>query len=294
MNIKSEIEIMKEELVPEYYYSEDFQSFPHNESNIPLPESIKKELDENSSFIKSEPRKSDLEFVFNEEKVENNVIKTEISAEIMKKFDTQHVRTLMMNAAEGEKDLEVKSTSKSKPQRAEVPQQNIKKCHVQNLNCRFCNFSFKSKDELKTHLKTHNKGNFKCAHCSYECNFKYKLKNHMMIHSNIKLYKCSDCSYECNHKGSLKIHMLSHTNVKLFKCSDCSYECNHKGTLKRHMLTHTNVKLFKCSYCSYECIQKGSLKLYMLTHTNVKLFKCSDCSYECNEKRSLKRHLLKH
>ncbi|KAL7634695.1 UNVERIFIED_CONTAM: hypothetical protein RMT77_015072 [Armadillidium vulgare] len=318
MNIKSEIEIMKEELVPEYYYSEKFQSFPHSESNIPSPESKKKELDENSSFIKSEPRESDLEFVLNEEKVENNVIKTENSEVIMKKFDTQHVRkfmslknvssllnkvnekglkahfesdeeeffaqiltskfpllllkkfshkelmTLMMNAAEGEKDLEAKSTSKSKPQRAEVPQQNIKKYHVQNLNCRFCNFSFKSKDELKTHLKTHNKRKFNCAHCSYECNFRSVLKRHMMIHRNIKLYKCSDCSYECNHKGNLRIHMLTHSNVKLFKCSDCSYECNWKRSLKIHMLTHTNIKLFKCSHCSYECNRKDYLKKHKL------------------------------
>ncbi|KAL7631848.1 UNVERIFIED_CONTAM: hypothetical protein RMT77_017850 [Armadillidium vulgare] len=291
MNIKSEIEIMKEELVPEDYYSENFQNFPHSEPNVPFPESIKKELDENSSFIKSEPR----EFVFNEEKIKNNVIKTENSAMIMKKFDTQHVRkfmsvknvssllnkvnekglkahfesdeeeyfaqiltskfpllllkkfshkelmTLMMNAAEGEKDLEVKSTSKSKLQRAEVvPQQNVKKHHVENLSCKNCNFCFKSKDELKTHLKTHNKRRFKCAHCSYECNFRSVLKNHMLTHSNIKLYKCSDCSYECNQKGSLKIHMLdAHANVKLFKCSDCSYECNRKADLKRHILTHT-------------------------------------------------------
>ncbi|KAL7632265.1 UNVERIFIED_CONTAM: hypothetical protein RMT77_017423 [Armadillidium vulgare] len=346
MNIKSEIEIMKEELVPEYYYSEDFQNFPHSESKIPLAESIKKELDENSSFIKSEPRESDLEFAFNEEKIKNNVIKTENSAEIMKKFDTQHkfmsvknvssllnkvnekglkahfesdeeeffaqiltskfpllllkkfshkeLMTLMMNAAEGEKDLEVKSTSKSKPQRAEVNQQNGKKYHVQNLICRYCNFCFKSKDELKTHLKTHKKGKFKCAHCSYECSFKSRLKRHMLIHRNVKLYKCSDCSYECNQKGSLKTHMLAHANVKLFKCSYCSYECNQKGSLKIHMLTHTNVKLFKCSDCSYECNRKESLKIHLLAHTNVKLFKCSDCSYECNHKGSLKIHMLTH
>ncbi|KAL7635529.1 UNVERIFIED_CONTAM: hypothetical protein RMT77_014598 [Armadillidium vulgare] len=66
MNIKSEIEVKMEELVPEYF-SQDYQSFPHSESNISLGENIKKELDENSSFIKSEPRESDLEFVFNEE-----------------------------------------------------------------------------------------------------------------------------------------------------------------------------------------------------------------------------------
>ncbi|KAL7631847.1 UNVERIFIED_CONTAM: hypothetical protein RMT77_017849 [Armadillidium vulgare] len=264
MNIKSEIEIIKEELFPEDYYSENFQNFPHNESNIPLAESIKKELDENSSFIKSEPRESYFESVFNEEELKINVIKTENSAEILKKFDTQHkfmsvknvssllnkvnekglkshfeseeeeyfaqiltskfpllllkkfshkeLMTLMMNAAEGEKDLEVKSTSKSKPQRAEVPQQNIKKYQIENLSCRNCNFCFKSKDELKTHLKTHNKRRFKCAHCSYECIVRSVLKRHLLIHRNAKLYKCSDCSYECNHKGHLRTHMLSHTN----------------------------------------------------------------------------------
>ncbi|KAL7632600.1 UNVERIFIED_CONTAM: hypothetical protein RMT77_017103 [Armadillidium vulgare] len=267
MDIKSEIEIKMEELVPEYDFSQNFQSFPHNGSIIPAPESIKKELDENSSFIKSEPRESDLEFVFNEEELKINVIKSENSAMIMKKFDTQHkfmsvknvssllnkvnenglkahfesdeeeyfaqiltskfpllllkkwsykeLKRLMINAAEGEKDLEVKSTSVNKPQRAERHQQGIKKYHVENLSCRYCNFSFKSKDELKTHLKTHNKGKFKCAHCSYESNLKYRLKNHILTHNNMKLYKCSDCSYECNRKEHLITHMLTHTNRDL-------------------------------------------------------------------------------
>ncbi|KAL7633717.1 UNVERIFIED_CONTAM: hypothetical protein RMT77_015671 [Armadillidium vulgare] len=322
------------------------KSFPQIESMIPLAENIKKELDENSSFIKSEPRESDLEFVFNEEELKNCIIKSKNSP--MKKFDLHHVRkfmsvknvssllnkvnenglkahfeseeeeyfaqiltskfpllllkkwsykelkTLMINAAEGEKKLEVKSSSKSKSQKAEVHQQDIKKYHLENLNCRYCNFSFKSKDELKTHLKAHNKRKFKCAHCNYECNFKYRLKNHMLTHSDIKLYKCSHCSYECYQKESLKSHLLTHTNVKLFKCSYCSYGCNQKGNLKSHMLVHANVKLFKCSYCSYGCNRKGSLKAHMLAHANVKLFKCSYCSYESNQKGHLKRHMLTH
>src|ERR1700755_3102008 len=115
-------------------------------------------------------------------------------------------QSLNINAAEGEKDLKVKSTSRSKPQRSVVHQQSIKKYHLENLSCRYCKFSFKSKDELKTHLKTHIKRKFKCVHCSYECNLKSRLKNHMRTHSNIKLYKCSDCSYESNDKGNLKKH----------------------------------------------------------------------------------------
>ncbi|KAL7638009.1 UNVERIFIED_CONTAM: hypothetical protein RMT77_011622 [Armadillidium vulgare] len=98
MDIKSEIEIKMEELVPDYDFSQDYQIFPHIESMIPLAESIKKELDENSSFIKSEPRESDLEFVFNEEKLENDVIKSENSPMI--KFDVHH----MMKADDDDSD----------------------------------------------------------------------------------------------------------------------------------------------------------------------------------------------
>ncbi|KAL7630858.1 UNVERIFIED_CONTAM: hypothetical protein RMT77_018854 [Armadillidium vulgare] len=189
MEIKSEIEIKMEDLVPENDFSQDYQIFPPIESMIPLRESLKKELDENSSFIKSERRESDLEFVFNEEKVENKVIKSENFP--MKKFDVHHVKkfmsvkhvcslvnkvnenglkahfesdeeeffaqiltskfpllllkkwshkelmSLIINSAEEEKDIEVKSTSRSKPQTAVVHQQNIKKFHVENFNCRY-------------------------------------------------------------------------------------------------------------------------------------------------------------
>ncbi|KAL7630251.1 UNVERIFIED_CONTAM: hypothetical protein RMT77_019606 [Armadillidium vulgare] len=349
MEIKSEIEIKMEELVSENYFSDDYQSFPHIESDISLPERIKEELDQMTSFtIKSEAGESEIEFGIDEEQVKKNVIKSENPAMItkfnsphvrkfmsvknvsslvnkvnenglkahfesdeeeyfaqiltskfplllLKKFTYNELKSLIINAAEGEKDLEVKSTSRSKPQRAAVVhQQSIKKNHVEKLSCRYCKFSFKSKDELKTHLKTHNKRMFKCAHCSYESNFKSNLKNHILTHSNTKLYKCSYCSFECNRKGNLKRHILTHTNVKLFKCSDCPYECKLKDKLKTHMLTHTNLKLFKCSDCSYKFNQKGSLKRHMLTHTNEKLFKCSDCFYECNRKEHLKTHMLTH
>ncbi|KAL7630922.1 UNVERIFIED_CONTAM: hypothetical protein RMT77_018792 [Armadillidium vulgare] len=347
MNIKCESEIKIEELDLEYNsYQQDSQSFPNFESIIPLPESIKKELDENSSFIKSEPRESDLEFVFNEEKLKNNCIKTENSAVIIKKFDAQHkfmclknvswllnkvnekglkthfesdeeeyfaqiltskfpllllkklsykeIKTLLGDVGERENSSKMKSTSKSRPKSSVTRDQSPKDSHLENLSCRFCNFSFKGQAELKSHLKTHEKRNFKCTHCSYECNSKVLLKQHLLIHSNVKLFKCSECNYECNFKGNFKRYMLIHGNVKLFKCSHCSYECNQKGSLKRHMLIHGSAKLFKCCECNYECNDKRKLKIHLLNHENIKLFKCCECSYECNRKGDLKKHMLIH
>ncbi|KAL7635074.1 UNVERIFIED_CONTAM: hypothetical protein RMT77_014059 [Armadillidium vulgare] len=64
MNIKTEIEIKTEELVSENF-SQDYQSFPHIESNISFPESSKGELDQMTSFtIKSEAGELDTEFEF--------------------------------------------------------------------------------------------------------------------------------------------------------------------------------------------------------------------------------------
>ncbi|KAL7635278.1 UNVERIFIED_CONTAM: hypothetical protein RMT77_014345 [Armadillidium vulgare] len=85
MSIKSEIEIKMEELVSENDFSQDYQSFPHSESNIYLPESKEEELDQMTPFtIKSEAGKSEIEFGINEEQFQNNGIKSENPAMITK------------------------------------------------------------------------------------------------------------------------------------------------------------------------------------------------------------------
>ncbi|KAL7631870.1 UNVERIFIED_CONTAM: hypothetical protein RMT77_017822 [Armadillidium vulgare] len=92
MDIKSEIEIKMEELVSENDFYQDYQSSPHIESNISLPECKKEELDQMTSFtIKSEAGESEIEFGIDEERVKNNVIKSENPAMITK-FDAPLAR----------------------------------------------------------------------------------------------------------------------------------------------------------------------------------------------------------
>ncbi|KAL7634426.1 UNVERIFIED_CONTAM: hypothetical protein RMT77_014803 [Armadillidium vulgare] len=237
---------------------------------------------------------SEAQFESDEERFFAQILMSKSPSVLLKKLTDIELKTLLGYVGVAEKGSKRKSTSKSRPQSSVTRDQSLEESHLQNFSCRFCNFSFKSKDMLKSHLKTHEKRKFKCVHCSYEGNSKALLKKHLLIHSNVKLFKCSECSYESNFKGDLKRHMSVHGNVKLFKCSHCSYEYNHRGSLKRHMLIHGNVKLFKCSECSYGCNDKTNLKRHMSIHGNVNLFKCSKCSYECNYKSSLKNHLLSH
>ena len=69
-----------------------FQSFPHIESNICLPENKNEELDQMTSFtIKSEAGESEIEFGIDEEQVQNIVIKSE-NPSMITKFDAPLAR----------------------------------------------------------------------------------------------------------------------------------------------------------------------------------------------------------
>ncbi|KAL7634506.1 UNVERIFIED_CONTAM: hypothetical protein RMT77_014883 [Armadillidium vulgare] len=80
------------------------------------------------------------------------------------KFFYCFVQILLGYVGEAENGSEMKSTSKSRPQSSVTRDQSPKESHLENLSCRFCNFSFKGQAELKSHLKTHENRKFKCAH----------------------------------------------------------------------------------------------------------------------------------
>ncbi|KAL7634489.1 UNVERIFIED_CONTAM: hypothetical protein RMT77_014866 [Armadillidium vulgare] len=254
---------------------------------------------------------SEVHFESEEEEFFAKLVTSEFPQVLLKRRSYEELKTLISDAAEGENN-----SKNSRPQRAVRLRQRINK----SFSCKYCDFSFKSKDELKTHLKTHSKI-FKCDSCPLESKFEFNMKRHMLNHNNFKLFKCYECSYGCNNKDalishmivhedkkftchlcngkyktkrSLKLHMAIHENLKLFKCSQCSYRCNHKNNLRRHEASHGNVKLFKCTECSYETNYKTHLKRHNVNHENLKLFKCSQCPYESNYKVNLDKHTLNH
>ncbi|KAL7636975.1 UNVERIFIED_CONTAM: hypothetical protein RMT77_012733 [Armadillidium vulgare] len=156
----------------------------------------------------------------------------------------------------------VKSASRKGDEVSRNEKKKNRKNGLKKQSCKYCNIDFKSKVELKTHLKSQCKRKFKCSHCSYEGSNKRNLNSHMLRHRNTKLLKCSQCTFECNYKANIKRHLLIHGNGKLFKCSQCDYESNYKSCLKLHLLKHRNTKLFKCYACNYEC----NRKIYMKNH----------------------------
>ncbi|KAL7635120.1 UNVERIFIED_CONTAM: hypothetical protein RMT77_014106 [Armadillidium vulgare] len=172
-DIKFESEVKVEELDFEYdSYQQCSQNPSGSEANFSFAGVKIEELDEKES-IKSELTESVKESILDEELVRNDDTKSKNLAMFEKKSSAQLFKNLVSDAGEIETGSKVKNTSISRDQKSVTLDENIKKSHLENLVCKFCNISFKSEDELKSHLKTHDK-KFICPHCSYDCKFNYE------------------------------------------------------------------------------------------------------------------------
>ncbi|KAL7638006.1 UNVERIFIED_CONTAM: hypothetical protein RMT77_011619 [Armadillidium vulgare] len=93
MDFKCKIEVKVEELDLEYdSYQQNYQIFSSNEASFSLAEGIKNEELDEKPFIKSGLRESEKEFIFDEEFVNIDVIKSENQMMVEKKFCSQNLK----------------------------------------------------------------------------------------------------------------------------------------------------------------------------------------------------------
>ncbi|KAL7637020.1 UNVERIFIED_CONTAM: hypothetical protein RMT77_012778 [Armadillidium vulgare] len=89
MDFKCKIEVKVEELDLEY---DSYQIFPSDETSFALAEGIKSEELDEKPLIRSELRESEKESIFDEELVNNDVIKSENQMVVEKKFCSQNLK----------------------------------------------------------------------------------------------------------------------------------------------------------------------------------------------------------
>ena len=115
------------------------------------------------------------------------------------------------------------------------PQSNLVK-----HKCDICGKSYKSKNILTSHLKTHiesvnKKVKYLCHLCDYKAKRQGDLKKHIeSVHEKVK-HPCDLCEYEATTKYSLKTHIESvHEKVK-YPCNLCGYKATQPGNLRTHI-----------------------------------------------------------
>ena len=70
-----------------------------------------------------------------------------------------------------------------------------------------CGKTYKWKQDLTHHAKSHEKERFNCESCDYSSTEKRLLKRHVLIHSLKKTYHCVHCNKRYRHYNSLNRHM---------------------------------------------------------------------------------------
>lgn len=151
---------------------------------------------------------------------------------------------------------------------------HMKSVHVteRNFKCRICKTSFKTKECLKSHIRTHEKS-FECTECGKRFSNKSHLKEHVEWHRNPEAYKCKICQKSFAQKYCLKAHVKLHESGHLFtkfKCSLCPYSTDKAENLEKHELKHKrqeeNTQMRKNWLQCEKCPVKLKNKLKLATH----------------------------
>lgn len=110
--------------------------------------------------------------------------------------------------------------------------------------CKYCPKSFKRNTDLQRHELIHTgERPFTCSKCFLSFRTKQTLETHQKTHSNSKeQYQCSFCQKYFLSRSSLKLHLRIHTGEAPFKCQNV--QCSLMFRTKKLMLTH--YKNFHC------------------------------------------------
>uniref|UniRef100_A0A915NLS1 C2H2-type domain-containing protein n=1 Tax=Meloidogyne floridensis TaxID=298350 RepID=A0A915NLS1_9BILA len=105
--------------------------------------------------------------------------------------------------------------------------------------CKYCTKSFKRNTDLQRHLLIHTgERPFTCSKCYFSFRTKQTLETHSKTHLNFtkEQYQCSFCQKYFLSRSSLKLHLRIHTGEAPFKCQNV--ECCLMFRTKKLMNTH--------------------------------------------------------
>ena len=167
-----------------------------------------------------------------------------------------------------------------------------------------CNRAYKTKGNLKTHLRIHN-GDFsyRCEYDGCEKSFvsSYSYKIHHRIHTKERPYQCENdgCEKKFNTRYRLRAHMRIH-NGDTFDCTfdNCNKGFTTKSDLQKHERTHSGERPYRCIIgdCGQTFVASHHLKIHSRKHTGEKPFGCTKggCEKAFTTKFALKSHQQVH
>ncbi|PIO28000.1 hypothetical protein AB205_0155590, partial [Aquarana catesbeiana] len=136
------------------------------------------------------------------------------------------------------------------------------------FSCLGCGKSFKTKSELRIHLRSHTRVTLTCSKCGKSFTKESEFLTHQRLHKAENPHICSACGKCFTDKNELLIHQKVHIGVRPFSCSECGKCFTGKSILLTHQRVHTGERPFICTECGKSFTQKVCLVSHQRLHTS--------------------------
>ena len=166
--------------------------------------------------------------------------------------------------------------------------------------CEICNITYKSKSNLKDHMKIKHcdTAKYTCAVCTLSFPSKWKYEMHQVSHSDARNFACKQCGKEYKYFHTLADHLKQHVNENSTVCQFCGEGFKSRGQLKHHMIEkygdeiHTQIiEYHECQICGKNFLSRKNLKRHMISHTDERNYECKVCGQKFKQGAHLKGHM---
>lgn len=156
--------------------------------------------------------------------------------------------------------------------------QHQKLHETRRFHCLNCDKKFSSQGRLNAHKKFHeNPDQFRCKICGFQSRSNQNLKFHLRTHdkNREKLFDCNLCDFKTDRKDSLEGHLRFHEKLyekfkkfpNAIRCEKCPAVFTNKRSFQRHLRDrHGNKEKLKCDHCEYKTVDKSTLKKHLQKH----------------------------
>ncbi|XP_067627902.1 zinc finger protein 431 [Eurosta solidaginis] len=129
------------------------------------------------------------------------------------------------------------------------------------FRCEICGNTYRTRIQLRFHVKRHDARNFKCNQCNRTFIRHHDLKKHQLIHTGELPYKCDICSASYRYTHALRDHKERiHLNETFIcKVSGCEAQFRTRSQLNDHKYKHIG-NPYKCERCSKDFLRRESLR----------------------------------